>query len=85
MRQCPTKAATESKRICTDKVEWALHKLADLRSVELKGRDLRIFRRRCTEAEARERLNDPERVEYRALAVEPITDHRRRVRAPLVA
>ncbi len=29
---------------------------------------------RCIEAEARERLIDPERIEYGALAVEPITE-----------
>lgn len=38
-----TKAATESKRIATDKVEWALGKLADLRRTELIGEDSRIF------------------------------------------
>lgn len=38
-----TKAATESKRIATDKIEWAMGKLADLRRDELKDRDARIF------------------------------------------
>jgi len=38
-----TKAATTSKRIATDKVEWALAKLADLRRTEAKPRDSRIF------------------------------------------
>lgn len=38
-----TKAATESKRIATDKVAWSLGKLADLRRTELKDRDSRIF------------------------------------------
>lgn len=39
----PTKAATESKRIATNKVEWTLAKLGDLRRTELKGRDYRIY------------------------------------------
>ena len=38
-----TKAATESKRIATDKVEWALGKLADLRRTTLTDEDARIF------------------------------------------
>jgi putative SOS response-associated peptidase YedK len=38
-----TKAATESKRIATEKVEWLLTKLASLRSAELNEDDLRIF------------------------------------------
>jgi putative SOS response-associated peptidase YedK len=38
-----TKAATESKRIATDKVAWALGKLSDIRRTELKDRDSRIF------------------------------------------
>jgi len=38
-----TKAATESKRIATDKIEWALGKLADLKRTELIGEDSRIF------------------------------------------
>jgi putative SOS response-associated peptidase YedK len=38
-----TKAATESKRIATDKVEWALSKLSDLRRTELVDEDARIF------------------------------------------
>jgi len=38
-----TKAATESKRIATHKVEWAMGKLADLSRSESKGRDSRIF------------------------------------------
>ena len=38
-----TKAATESKRIATDKVAWALGKLADLRRSELNDEDSRIF------------------------------------------
>ena len=38
-----TKAATESKRIATDKVEWALGKLADIRRTELVEEDSRIF------------------------------------------
>jgi putative SOS response-associated peptidase YedK len=38
-----TKAATESKRIATDKVAWALGKLADLRRSTLTGEDSRIF------------------------------------------
>ena len=38
-----TKAATESKRIATDKVEWCLGKLADLRRTELNDEDSRIF------------------------------------------
>jgi len=38
-----TKAATESKRIAGDKVEWALGKLGDLRRAELVDEDSRIF------------------------------------------
>ncbi|KND58568.1 hypothetical protein BVER_03532 [Candidatus Burkholderia verschuerenii] len=38
-----TKAATESKRIATDKIATALRRLEDLRRVELKDRDARIF------------------------------------------
>ena len=38
-----TKAATESKRIATAKVEWALGKLADLRRTTLVDEDARIF------------------------------------------
>jgi putative SOS response-associated peptidase YedK len=39
----PTKAASESRRIATDKVSWALAKLADLRRSDLLDRDSRIF------------------------------------------
>lgn len=38
-----TKAATESRRIAAEKVEWLLGKLADLRRRELLPRDSRIF------------------------------------------
>ena len=38
-----TKAATESKRIASEKVEWLLGKLASLRSADLTDDDLRIF------------------------------------------
>ena len=38
-----TKAATESKRIATAKVAWALGKLADLRRTALVDEDARIF------------------------------------------
>lgn len=38
-----TKAATENKRIATDKIAWALGKLADLRRVEPNEEDHRIF------------------------------------------
>lgn len=38
-----TKAAQESKRIATDKVEWCLGKLNDLRRTELNDEDHRIF------------------------------------------
>lgn len=38
-----TKAATESRRIATDKVEWLLGKLADLRRTVPEDRDARIF------------------------------------------
>ena len=38
-----TKAATESRRIATDKVEWTLGKLDDLRRTSPKARDSRIF------------------------------------------
>jgi putative SOS response-associated peptidase YedK len=37
------KAATESKRIATDKIKWCLGKLADLRRTELVDEDSRIF------------------------------------------
>jgi putative SOS response-associated peptidase YedK len=39
----PTKAAAESKRIATSKVEWALGKLSDLRRTNLEPDDSRIF------------------------------------------
>jgi putative SOS response-associated peptidase YedK len=39
----PTKAATESKRIATGKVDWCLGRLADIRRVELQPKDSRIF------------------------------------------
>lgn len=39
----PTKAASESQRIATDKIERAMAKLADLRRTEPKERDSRIF------------------------------------------
>lgn len=39
----PTKAAAESKRIATDKVDRALGRLADLKRAEPKDRDSRIF------------------------------------------
>ena len=38
-----TKAATESRRIATDKVAWAMGKLADLRRTALVDEDARIF------------------------------------------
>jgi len=38
-----TKAAVESQRIATTKVDWALGKLADLRRTEPKDKDARIF------------------------------------------
>jgi putative SOS response-associated peptidase YedK len=38
-----TKAATESRRIATAKVEWALGKLADLRRAAVTDEDARIF------------------------------------------
>lgn len=38
-----TKAATESKRIATDKIEWTKGKLDDLRRTQLTGEDRRIF------------------------------------------
>lgn len=38
-----TKAAAESKRIATAKVDWALGKLADLRRTSLTDEDARIF------------------------------------------
>jgi len=38
-----TKAATENKRIATDKIDRALAKLGDLRRTEIKERDNRIF------------------------------------------
>lgn len=39
----PTKKAREDERIATDKIGWALGKLADLRRAEPKDRDSRIF------------------------------------------
>ena len=39
----PTKAATESKRIAGNKIEWCLGKLDDLRRPDLKDRDSRFF------------------------------------------
>lgn len=39
----PTKTAAESKRIATEKVEWLLGKLAELRQTERKDDDYRIF------------------------------------------
>ena len=38
-----TKAATESARIATSKIDWSLAKLADLRRADLKDDDSRIF------------------------------------------
>ncbi|HEU4459988.1 MAG TPA: SOS response-associated peptidase family protein [Methylibium sp.] len=38
-----TKAATESRRIATDKIDWQLGKLADLKRTEPKDSDSRIF------------------------------------------
>lgn len=38
-----TKAALESRRIATDKIEWIKGKLADLRRTTLTGEDARIF------------------------------------------
>ena len=38
-----TKAATDSKRIASEKVEWLFGKLASLRSAQLTDDDLRIF------------------------------------------
>jgi putative SOS response-associated peptidase YedK len=38
-----TKAASESKRIATDKIEWRLGQLADLKSTELRPIDFRFF------------------------------------------
>lgn len=43
LRTKTTKAATESRRIATDKIAWALGKLADLRLTELNDEDSRIF------------------------------------------
>jgi putative SOS response-associated peptidase YedK len=43
----PTKAAANSKRIATDKVEWAMGKLGDLRRSELGDEDSRIFPGHC--------------------------------------
>ncbi len=38
-----TKAATESQRIATTKIDWHLKKIADLKRTEIKERDSRIF------------------------------------------
>lgn len=38
-----TKAAVESKRIATNKIQWHLNKIADLKRTELKTIDSRIF------------------------------------------
>jgi putative SOS response-associated peptidase YedK len=39
----PTKSATESQRIATNKIEWLRGKLADLNRTELVGQDSRIY------------------------------------------
>lgn len=39
----PTKAASESRRIATDRIEWTLGKLDDIRRTTPKARDSRIF------------------------------------------
>jgi putative SOS response-associated peptidase YedK len=39
----PTKAAANSQRIATDKIAWAMGKLADLKRLELTDLDSRIF------------------------------------------
>lgn len=39
----PTKAAAESQRIASSKIEWAMGKLSDLRRTELLDRDSRVF------------------------------------------
>ena len=39
----PTKAATESQRISTNKIDWLRGKLADLNRTELTGQDSRIY------------------------------------------
>ena len=39
----PTKKAQEDQRIATQKIDWALGKLNDLRRTELKDKDSRIF------------------------------------------
>ncbi|WP_042303652.1 SOS response-associated peptidase family protein [Paraburkholderia kururiensis] len=39
----PTKVATESRRIATDRIEWTLGKLDDIRRTTPKARDSRIF------------------------------------------
>ena len=38
-----TKAAANSQRIATDKIEWAMRKLSDLKRLDLKDSDSRIF------------------------------------------
>jgi len=43
LRTKTTKKAQEDVRISTDKIEWALGKLADIKRTELKPRDERIF------------------------------------------
>lgn len=39
----PTKAAANSQRIATDKIAWAMGKLSDLKRIEVKDSDSRIF------------------------------------------
>ncbi|MEP6939001.1 MAG: SOS response-associated peptidase family protein [Rudaea sp.] len=43
LRLKATKAATQSRRVATDKIAWALGKLSDLRRTGLKAEDSRIF------------------------------------------
>ena len=63
-----TKAATESKRIASDKIDWGLGKLADLRRTEPKDRDSRIFPGHCAPVmvwEGGERVIKPMRYQCR--------------------
>ena len=43
LQSSPTKAASESQRIATSKIDWAIGKLADLRRTEITGHDSRIY------------------------------------------
>jgi putative SOS response-associated peptidase YedK len=72
-----TKAATESKRIATDKVEWCLGKLNDLRRTTLIDEDSRIFPgwyAPVIVVENGRRVVKPMRYQCRIAGASPLTD-----------